>query len=348
MLKVLIVDDSNTSRRLLRHIVNSAPDMTVVGALDSGEKAVKQVKKLRPDVILMDIVMSGMDGLDATGEIMEKHPTPIVMISGAIQGKETEMAFQAIKRGALTLLSKPVGPDDPAFDAQAKRLTGTLRAMAGVRVIHHIKRKQASSSRPRQASIQSSISEAPAVAGIVASTGGPAALAEISQRLPVDFPIPIVVVQHIAGDFLPSLVKWLQSISPLHVKLAEEGEIPQAGTIYMAPFGRHLYFDEKRRFAFRDTPRVSHIPSGDILLESIAEQYGAAAVGIILTGMGADGANGLLQMRQAGAITIAQNEHTSAVYGMPAAAQQVGAVQYTLSLPMIAPTLREVTERELS
>lgn len=346
MIRVMIVDDSITARRLLRHIIDAAPDMEVIAELADGKEAVAQVAKLRPDLILMDIVMPAMDGMEATGEIMRILPTPIVMISGAIQGKETEMAFQAIKRGALTLLPKPGGPGDPEFETQSNHLVSTVRAMSGVRVIHHIpKQTKPKADLNGKTPLQQTVAVPPEIVGVVSSTGGPAALAEIFQHLPPEFALPVVVVQHIAGDFLPSLLAWLTSVSALPVQVAQAGDTPQYG-IYFAPQGKHLYLDSEQRFAFRSTPIVTHIPSGDVLLESIAQQYGAAAVGMVLTGMGADGAQGLWHMHQQGAITIAQNQKTCAVYGMPAEAKKLEAVQYELSLNMIAPMLNDITERE--
>jgi two-component system, chemotaxis family, protein-glutamate methylesterase/glutaminase len=343
MIRVLIVDDSYTSRRLLRHIVEAAPDMQVVAELEDGSQAVEQVAVLHPDVILMDIVMPKMDGLKATATIMSRYPTPIVMVSGAIEGRETEMAFQAIKQGALTLLPKPVGPSDEAFDEQSVQLVNTLRAMAGVRVIHRRSFRREPASQPVSPP-QPTTNARPEIVGMVASTGGPAALAEVLQHIPANFPLPVVVVQHIAADFLPSLVSWLNHVSPLDVSLATYHTTPQPGHIYFAPVGKHLCFDRERRFSFTETPPGPHVPSGDVLFHSLAEHYGAAAIGVILTGMGADGAQGLLAMRQYGAVTLGQNQATSAVYGMPGEAYKLNAVQYSLSLNMIAPMLRELIE----
>lgn len=347
MIKVLVVDDSSTSRRLLCHIVESAPDLTVCGEALNGREAVTSVQKLRPDVVLMDIVMPEMDGLDATSEIMVKHPTPIVMISGAVRGRETEMAFRAIKQGALTLLAKPDGPDTPSFDDQSARIISTVRAMSAVRVIHHASKKPRQSPQTTEnPSLRDVVELAPEIVAMVSSTGGPAALSEVLQHLPSTFPLPVVIVQHIASDFLTSLMKWLDSVSSLPVMLAQDKMQPQPGHIYFAPVGKHLVFDNERRFAFTRQPVTHHIPSGDVLLDSVADQYGAAAVGVILTGMGADGASGLYRMRRAGAITIAQNEATSIVYGMPKEAVEMGAAKYSLALTMIAPMLRELATRE--
>ncbi len=348
MIRVLLVDDSNTSRQLLRHIIESAPDMAVVGELADGTEAVRQVGRLRPDVILMDVFMPEMDGMDATRRIMMQQPTPIVMISATAGGREAEMAFKAMKRGALTLLAKPDGPEHPLFDVQAKRVVDTLRAMAGVRVIHH--REPKITTKPATtgtSTVSEKLTAMPEIIGVVASTGGPAALAEIAQALPADFPVPIIVVQHIHTDFQPSLVRWIDSVCPLPVRLAQVGDMPQPG-ITFAPVGRHLLVDAERRYAFRRTPQHIHTPSGDMLLASLAAAYGPQAIGVILTGMGADGATGLLEMYRQGAITLGQNETTAAVYGMPAEAKRLGAVRYELALNAIVPMLRDILERKTS
>jgi two-component system, chemotaxis family, protein-glutamate methylesterase/glutaminase len=343
VIRVLLVDDSPTARLLMRHIISSQADMQLIGEASNGEQAVELVRATRPDVILMDIVMPVMDGLEATKIIMAQTPTPIVMVSAAMQGQETEMAFRAIKQGALTLLPKPVGPDHADFPDQAVRLSSTLRAMAGVRVIHHIVRPTVNGeSAPLLTPLQQTLQRPPEIAAVVASTGGPAALAEIFQELSPDFRLPIVVVQHIAGDFLESLVGWLNRICPLKVELAVAGQRLYPGRITFAPTGKHLTFDAERKVVFQSTPQHPHTPSGDVLFESVAERFGAAAIGVILTGMGADGAAGLLAMRQHGGVTIAQDAASSAVYGMPREAVNMGAAQHSLPLTTIPRVLNEL------
>lgn len=346
MIRVLIVDDSQTSRMLLRHIISSTSDMTVIGELTDGAAAVDQVKKLRPDVILMDVVMPNMDGMEATSEIMATFPTPIVMVSATANGRETEMAFQAIKQGALTLLAKPDGPGTPEFEQQALKLQSTVRAMSAVKVIHHRPKAKTAASESHVGTLRDTLEASPEVIGIVASTGGPAALVEIFQALPADYPIPLVVVQHINADFQRSLVRWVDSVTPLPARLAEAGQAPQPG-ITFAPSGQHLVLTPNRQFAFQTKPVRTHMPSGDLLLSSLATSYGNEAAGVVLTGMGDDGAAGLLDLYRCGALTIAQNEKTSAVYGMPAEAKRLGAVRFELSVGTIAPMLRDIVEKEI-
>ncbi|MFC1960842.1 chemotaxis-specific protein-glutamate methyltransferase CheB [Chloroflexota bacterium] len=353
-LRVLLVDDSPTAHQLLRAIIERAPDMDVVGAAFDGQEAIRMTQELRPDVLLMDVVMPKMTGLEATREIMHLQPTPIVLISATLDSAEADIAFQAINAGALTIQQKPVGPRDPQHDAQANRLLGTLRAMAGVRVIHHWKGRRQTGTLPKPAAPIASTAlsklaraSQPRIVGIASSTGGPAALRTIVSRLSPDFPLPIVVVQHIAPDFVYSLVQWLPHVTELKVGIAEEGQLPQPGCLYLAPGGVHLRLSNQHRFVLDEQPNdVTHIPSCDVLFESLATSYGRHAIGVILTGMGGDGARGLLAMYQAGALTIAQDEKTSVVYGMPREAVALGAAQQVLPLPDIPDVLATLVNME--
>jgi two-component system chemotaxis response regulator CheB len=342
MLRVLIADDSPTARQALSYIVKEAGDMQVVGEARNGRHALQLAEELRPDVVLMDITMPEMDGLEATGEIMHHTPMPIVIVSGSLEGRETEIAFQAIRAGALTVLPKPPGFGAPNFMIEAAKLQNTVRAMAGVSVIHHWKR------RPTAKPVDTSgrVSASPEIVAIVSSTGGPGALSEILGRLPADFPIPVVVVQHIASDFLPSLVKWLDGIAPLAVSIAQPGTQPQRGNVYVAPGQAHLCVDRSLRFSLDTTTPGRHVPSGDVLFESVAAAYGAKAVGVVLTGMGDDGARGLRAMYNAGAFTIAQDESSSAVFGMPREAAAQGATCEVLPLNDIAGALIDLTRKK--
>lgn len=354
--QVLLVDDSPTAHQLLRAIIDHAPDMVVVGEAYDGEEAIRLTQKLQPDVVLMDLVMPRMTGLEATREIMHVQPTPIVLISATLDNAEADIAFQAISAGALTIQQKPVGPGDSQHVVQANRLLGTLRAMAGVRVIHHWKGRRRAEARvapkpvkPLPAATLTKLAQTsqPQVVGIAASTGGPAALRAIISQLPAGFPWPVVVVQHIAPDFVHSLAQWLPHVTDLNIAIAEEGQVPQPGWLYLAPGGVHLRLSTQHRFVVGDQPaNVPHIPSCDVLFESLAASYGRHAIGVILTGMGGDGARGLLQMHRAGALTIAQDEETSVVYGMPREAVALGAAQQVLPLTDIPEMLVTLANME--
>lgn len=339
--KVLVADDSETARQLLSFVINETSDLQTIGEARDGREAVDMAVELQPDVILMDITMPHMDGLEATRRIMQKSPTPIVVVSASYTGHETELAFQALRLGALTIMPKPPAPTSPELRAQVNGLLNALRAMAEVRVIHHRWRDRkavpASGATKATKTIARQAREVvvPEIVAIVSSTGGPAALSHILQQLPDDFNIPIVIIQHIAADFLPSLVEWLSGVTPLRVKVAEEGELPEAGTVYFAPGEKHLSVTSAKRFDCSVQSDTRHVPSGDVLLESVARHYRRKAIGVILTGMGRDGATGLLEMHDAGALTVAQDEATSIVYGMPLEAVNLNAAQHVLPLTEI-------------
>ena len=212
--------------------------------------------------------------------------------------------------------------------------------MAEVRVIHHRWSDKTPAPNGSAKATQTMAQAAravtvPEIVAIVSSTGGPAALNRILQRLPGDFALPIVIIQHIAADFLPSLVEWLSGVTPLAVKIAEAGERPEPGTVYFAPGDKHLALTAAKRFDCSVQYESRHIPSGDVLLESVAQHYREHAIGVILTGMGRDGASGLLSMRDTGALTIAQDEASSIVYGMPYEAANLNAAQHVLALTEI-------------
>jgi two-component system, chemotaxis family, protein-glutamate methylesterase/glutaminase len=351
-LNVLVAEDSAVSRQLLVHIINSAPDMRVVGEAITGRQAVKMAGELRPDVILMDMIMPELNGLEAIQEIMYLHPVPIVAVSAQIEASETDLALQAIKAGALTAIPKPPGPRCPTYQRDLETLVSTLRTMAGVHVIHH-RLPTAGGQRPSGGAgatggwpnltlpkIQ------PEIVAIVASTGGPAALSDVIQGLPEDFPLPIVIVQHIASDFVPSLVQHLSVGSRLPVSIAQADEAPLAGHVYLAPGSMHLRLTPGHRFSLdRTQGQVLFMPSGNNLLESVAKSYREKAIGLVLTGMGNDGTAGLAQMRQAGAFTIAQDEASSVVFGMPKSALAANAVCQVVPLAQIAPALVTLATR---
>jgi two-component system, chemotaxis family, protein-glutamate methylesterase/glutaminase len=337
MIKVLIVDDSATARQLFTYIVNGADDLTVVGTASNGQEAVQQVADLRPDIVLMDVKMPVMDGVAATNAIMSQTPTPIVIMSTTLDESINGTSFQAVRAGALMVVPKPIGATHPYFKDEAARLQRTLRSMAAVQVIHH-----RPASAPPAALAAPSLTVKPQLVGIVSSTGGPGALSQIVEALSPNFALPIVIVQHMSKDFVPSLANWLKTCTPLGVEIARHGDVPRPGCIYLAPGGLHLRMSRLLRFDLEHSADGQFIPSGDVFLKSLAVAYGAKAVGVILTGMGSDGVDGLHRLYDSGALTIAQNEETSVVFGMPREAIQRAAAREVLSPVEIAARLNQL------
>lgn len=338
MIRVLVAEDSVVTREYLIHLLGQDPTLQVVGMAQNGLEAVEQAQRLRPHVILMDVHMPLMNGYEATRKIMEQTPTPIVMVSSSMSHDQVTMTFEALKAGALTVLDKPYGLGHPDSDKTASQLQETVRLMAGVKVIRRWPRRDRSAPSPTL----------PARAGsniqlivIGASTGGPTVIVDILGSLPLNFPVPILVVQHIATGFTPGLVEWLGQSTPLHVKLAEPGETAQPGTVYFAPNGAQMRITNDRQIHLTKGPTENHFcPSVSYLFQSVAKAFGRSAIGILLTGMGQDGAVGLLQLSKAGGVTIAQDEETSVIFGMPGEAIRLGAAQYVLSPRQIAELLR--------
>ncbi len=343
ILNVLVVDDSAMTRQLIAALINQCTDMRVTGEADSGTQAIQIAHKLHPDIILMDIVMQGMDGLQATREIMHTCPTPIVLMSASLDTYETDIGFKAIKAGALAVLRKPslVVPN-----GESASMLNTLRAMSKVHVIHHWSKHE-----PKPSALpdfpRPNITVSPELIAIASSTGGPAALNEIISRLPPDFSLPIVIVQHITAEFVSSLVEWLDTISCLQVKLAEPDERPVGGVVYLAPGSAHLRINRLQRFEFDSKQgNYAHMPSCDVMLESVARNLGPRAIGIILTGMGSDGARGMRDLFDAGGYTIAQDEASSVVFGMPQEAIRLNAIKQVLPLTEIPQMLTKLKLQE--
>ncbi|MCA9143559.1 MAG: chemotaxis-specific protein-glutamate methyltransferase CheB [Planctomycetaceae bacterium] len=347
MLKVLIVDDSAVARELLEQILSSDPDIQVVAVAKNGQEAVEFAKKYCPDIITMDIHMPVMNGFEATKEIMIECPTPIVIVSASSAVNDVEWAMQSLHVGALTLQLKPSGPDSPSFDRDARELIESVKTMAEVRVMRH--RRHADDVRQilGPATPHSMRLRVQAVA-IAASTGGPPALHQVLSGLPADFPVPVLLVQHIADGFAEGFASWLNLSVPPAVKIAEDREVLQRGTVYVAPQAKHLGVSSTGRVVLSATPPVDGFrPSATHLFESCSRAFGSKVVGIVLTGMGRDGADGLRALREQGGHTIAQDEATSVVYGMPGVVVAEGLADTVLPIDQIAAHLvKLVTRRE--
>src|SRR5258708_4897929 len=322
-IRVLIVEDSKVIREFLEHIIGNDPRLEIVGAVESAEQALLILDRAAPDVISMDIRLPGMNGFEATQRIMAERPTPIVVVSASVECEDLRITMNALHAGALTVLEKPVGTTSAEYEALAERLCTQLAIMSQVKVV----RRRASPAPTRH--LERCVvrqSGGYRMLGIVASTGGPGALVQILGILGSDFPLPLLVVQHIPGSFLEGFASWLESVCPFAVVIVNDCVVPVPGTVYLATQDRHLRVEWGALRVDAGDPVCAQRPSGTVLFESMAKSLGAGALGVLLTGMGEDGAKGLLQIRKSGGHTIAEHESTAVVYGMPAEAVRLGAV----------------------
>jgi two-component system chemotaxis response regulator CheB len=337
-IRVLVADDSLVAREMLCQILASDNRIEVIGQARDGSEAVDMCSVLQPDLVTMDIHMPRMDGLAATEQIMAFTPTPILVVSSSVHGNGIGRAFDALSAGALEVVKKPEPRDWSELEHIAREIIHSVRVLSGVRVVTHIRGRRERPEPPTGAPHRASDS---AVVAIGASTGGPSALLEVLSRLPSDLGAAVLVAQHIADGFVPGLASWLSSVSSLDVVVADESCRLEPGTVYLAPTDADMCVDD-RAVQFR-TPGDGrfYVPSIDVLFESVAESYGASSVGVILTGMGTDGAAGMKRMHDAGALTIAQDESSSTVFGMPKAAADLGAVSQVLPVERVAETIVE-------
>jgi two-component system chemotaxis response regulator CheB len=340
MIRVLVVDDSATARGLLVKILQSDREIQIVGEAADGVEAVALTQRLRPDLVTMDIHMPRLDGLEATREIMITAPTPIVIVTASTRAREVAKSMELLALGALDVLIKPPGPAAPGFEDEARRLVDVVKTMAQVKVVRRW--RAVPSAPPRRARPRQGAPKVRVVA-IAASTGGPAALHDLLENLPGDLPASVLIVQHIAHGFTAGLAAWLGLGTALCVKVAEEGEPLAPGTVYCAPEDRHLDVTPRGTVALSSAPPVGGFrPSGTFLFEAAARTFGASAVAVILTGMGDDGVAGLHAVRQAGGRVIAQDQASSAVFGMPGAAVAAGLADEVLPPDEIATRLVEL------
>lgn len=339
--RVMIVEDSAVVRHLLTSIIARDPRLKVAAAVSSGEEALAALAHVDPGVISMDIRLPGIDGLETTRRIMEEHPTPIVVIADSVHDGSMKLSMNALRAGALTVVEKPVGIASGGYEEIAGKICTQLYIMSQVSVI----RRRGVHARSAREAVQppqpnKSCTFAPSIIGIAASTGGPPALARVIGALPADFPLPILVVQHMGAPFMEGFASWLDGLVPLAVDLAKDGEIACPGRVYVAPGDHHLVLAEGNTLRLtREAPFNSQRPAATVLFQSMARQAGGRGLGVVLTGMGEDGARGLAEMRAAGGQTIAEHETTCVVYGMPAAAISLGAIDTVLPLDMIGPRL---------
>jgi two-component system chemotaxis response regulator CheB len=345
MIRVLIAEDSPTVRDLLVWVLQSDPEIEVVGAARDGLEAIRLAARTRPNVIIMDLHMPNLDGFEASKRIMEETPTPIVVVSASMEPAALQSTFEALRVGALAAVEKPTGPANPNFEDTRQKLLTTVKLMADVKVVRRWRTKDphrshpeatqhpiAAASRPQQGQI--------ATVALAASTGGPGAVHQVLSRLPTDLPVPILVVQHINPGFGQGLAEWLDRTTDLTVRTARQGETPIPGCVLVAPDDRHMLIRPGGQILLSPrTPGNGICPSADRLFASMAKSFGRRSLGVIMTGMGRDGVEGLRLLKAAGGMTVAQDETSCVVFGMPKEAIAAGIVDHVVPLERIAATI---------
>lgn len=342
-IRVLVVEDSATVRAHLCEVLSADSELDVAGVAEDGRRAIELCQALRPDVVTLDMMLPVMSGLAATEYIMAHCPTPILIVSSSTNRGELFKTYEALAAGALDVLEKPGGHEtDDSWD---RKLVSTVKLLSRIKVITHPRARLAPMGRPAHGSsavprtISSARRDTRSVA-LGASTGGPGAIVEVLRAIPAPFALPVFFVMHIGEPFGTAFAEWLDGQTAHRVRYAVQGEpIPREGGVLMAPPDRHLVLREGKVWLTDDAARHSCRPSVDTLFESVALEYGATAMAALLTGMGRDGAAGLLEIRRAGGLTIAQDEETSVVYGMPREAVLLGAAERVLPLAEIGPAL---------
>jgi two-component system chemotaxis response regulator CheB len=344
-IRVLLVEDSQVTLVILRRILNSSLQIQVVGEARTGLEALELIPKVQPDVICTDLHMPKMDGLEFTSEVMALYPRPILVISSWVQEEDSPHVFQLLKAGALDIFPKPSAGLTTEDKLLNQELINKIQILSGVKVFKK-KRKSPSPVKSLETFSSKSYSK-PEIVAIGASTGGPQAIYEVFAQLPSNFPVPVICIQHICVGFLQGFIDWLSSSCRLPIQIAKPGDKPQPGMIYFPPEQQHLELDDRGRFICSNSPRLDgHRPSVTVTFKSVAKFYGGATVGILLTGMGRDGAEGMQCIAQAGGLTIAQDEATSVIFGMPKEAIDLGAAKLILPIHAIAPRLLALLEKQ--
>ncbi|MEQ9401386.1 MAG: chemotaxis protein CheB [Longimicrobiales bacterium] len=337
--RVLIVEDSAVMRTLVCELIEADPRLRVAAAVDRVESALDLVRRGSADVVSLDLRLPGMTGMDFIAAAMSEHPVPIVVLSSAL-GRGGLSAIQALRAGAVAVVEKPPSPHDPSFERAGATLCTQLAIMSGLRLVRRRDGAVPAAAAPPDpppgpplGAFRSS------VLGVVASTGGPRALERLFNVIGRPLDAPILLVQHMTPAFVENFVTWLGSVVPMPVVLARHGEAPRHGLIHMAPPGAHLELRRGLLAVGGSDPVDGHAPSGTVLLRSLAEETGGAAAGVVLTGMGVDGAAGLARIREAGGATFAEDPSTAVVDGMPGAARRLGAARWVLPLDELGTTL---------
>jgi len=336
MIKVLIVDDSSFMRQELTRIIASDPEIEVVGTAFDGVQAIKKAEQLKPDVITLDIEMPQMDGLTALKHIMISNPTPVVVISSVTQ-RGAEQTFEALRLGAVEIIAKPSGTISLNIKQQSNIIIAKIKAASKVDCT---KFKKSDYIKPvvekKSVFIPTQKNKCSHIVAIGVSTGGPNTLLNIIPKLPADLPACILIVQHMPPVFTKSFAERLDNVSNLYVKEAENEDYLTDGTVYVAPGGFHMSVTKRKKIMIGKEPEDTlHRPAVDVMMNSIADIFSDNVTGVILTGMGKDGAQGLKKLHDKGAKTIAESQKTAVVYGMPREAYEIGAVDYVLDNTLI-------------
>ncbi|NMB02622.1 MAG: chemotaxis response regulator protein-glutamate methylesterase [Firmicutes bacterium] len=344
-IRVLVVDDSAFMRKLITEIINAAPDLEVVGYARNGEDALAKLTRLEVDVVTLDVEMPVMDGLETLKRIMSERPLPVVMLSSRTRsGSET--TIQALALGAVDFVPKPTGSISQELDSIANQITEKIRLAATAKVTPKKKPPVISEAPVLPVLPATSTGVAKKLVIIGSSTGGPKAVEEVFASIPANLPAGIVVVQHMPKDFTRSFAERLNSIFPFPVKEASAGDLVEDGRVLIAPGDYHLTITPDRRIALDQGERVMFLrPAIDVTMESLPQVYGKNIIGVILTGMGRDGAKGMARIKQAGGITIAQDKNTSTIYSMPRAVAEEGNADYILPLEKIGGVITELVSK---
>jgi len=337
-MRIAIVNDTKMAIEVLKKIVSSFQQHEIAWIAENGQEAVKMCADDTPDLILMDIIMPVMNGVEATRAIMKEHPCSILLVTSTVEGNASQV-FEAMGAGALDAVNTPVVTDTGTPD-NAGQFIEKINTIE--KLINSTKRLDKSTRF-----IPSSHAGSNYILAIGASTGGPAALANILSSLPADFPAPIVIAQHVDKMFTENFAVWLNAHTQLNVRVAKEGDRLEVGTVLVAGTSDNMMINEKLRIQYTPEPLdYPYRPSANVLFESITKNWQGNAIGVLLTGMGDDGANGLLQMKQKNWLTIAQNADTCAVYGMPKAAAKLDAAVEILPLDQIGKMITSIIKTQ--
>lgn len=351
--RVLIVDDSAFMRAAISRMITSEAGFRVVGTAASGADALAKIPALDPDVVTLDVQMPGMDGLETLRHIMANYPRPVIMVSSSTE-KDAAITFNALSAGAFDCVPKQMSPSSLEIAHIRSDLIEKIHAAWQTRRPqpgHSLTRKPPQPARVSSARVPP---VTPMIVAIATSTGGPRALEQILPLFPADFPLPILIVQHMPGSFIKTFVQRLHSLSAIDVREACHNEVVRPAVAYICPAGLHMRVQKRTAgplvyISLSENPSDAvHIPSADVLLKSVAQVYGNRAVGVILTGMGSDGAEGMKAIHSQGGLTIGQNEATCTVYGMPHACAELGVLTRIVPLLEIPGEILQTTRRRIA